>query len=254
MSVPVRIALVVFIGICFTAGIYLFLTGGQSEDLAIPVIEPVQSKTVRVLVADRDFGRGERFGLEAVRWEEWPEKTVVQSEAYITEDQGITPEDLQAAIARTPIVIGEPILESKIVRASSSGMLAAVLTPGMRAVTMRISPETGAGGFILPGDRVDVYHTETNEDNNTEVVKLFDNVKILAIDGLFAEDPTLSNLPGTTATLELAPNDAEYMIQTRDSNGKVSLALRSVFKPEEGESAERQPTDTSVRIYRYGRS
>src|SRR5690606_20432859 len=128
-------------------------SGNKSQP--VQVVQPEREKTIRILVADRDFQRGERLTADAVRWEEWPEKAM--SEAYITEATGGDPAELEKAVARTSMVANEPIIEAKIVRAGSSGLLAAVLQPGMRAVTMRITPETGVSGFILPGDRVDIY-------------------------------------------------------------------------------------------------
>ena len=62
-------------------------------------------------------------------------------------------------IVRTPFIAGEPIREAKLVNAKGSGFMAAILPSGMRAVSTQISPETGAGGFILPNDRVDVILT-----------------------------------------------------------------------------------------------
>ena len=61
------------------------------------------------------------------------------------------------AITRAPFTAGEPIREAKLIKANgAAGFMAAILPSGMRAVSTEISPETGAGGFILPNDRVDV--------------------------------------------------------------------------------------------------
>src|SRR5258706_8291304 len=93
------------------------------------------------------------------------------------------------SIARAPFIAGEPIREPKLVKANGSGFMAAILPAGMRAVSTEISPETGAGGFILPNDRVDVILSkrEKNPDRassadivNSEVI--LSNVRVLAID------------------------------------------------------------------------
>ena len=66
------------------------------------------------------------------------------------------PTQIAGSIARAPFIAGEPIREQKLVKANGSGFMAAILPTGMRAISTEISPETGAGGFILPNDRVDV--------------------------------------------------------------------------------------------------
>src|SRR6202020_1346312 len=72
--------------------------------------------------------------------------------------------DLAGSIVRAPFIAGEPIREQKLVKANGSGFMAAILPSGMRAVSTEISPETGAGGFILPNDRVDVLLTKRDKD------------------------------------------------------------------------------------------
>ncbi len=237
------------LGVALLAGVgafFMMMTGRQPS--SVDVVQPVQEKTVRVLVADKDFQRGERLGADATKWVDWPEKAL--SESYITEKAGGDPAELEQAVARTGMVKGEPIIEAKIVRAGSSGLLAAVLDPGMRAVTMRITPETGVNGFILPGDRVDIYYSESG-GSKTQTELLFDNVRVLAINTVYAENPEAPTIEGSNATVELSPADAEYFINTRSSRGQMSFALRSVFTPAD-ETAERR--NQSVRVIRYGRS
>ena len=75
--------------------------------------------------------------------------------------------EIAGSIARAPFIAGEPIREQKLVKANGSGFMAAILPTGMRAISTEISPETGAGGFILPNDRVDVIlsRREKNPDS-----------------------------------------------------------------------------------------
>src|SRR5262249_59088728 len=94
-------------------------------------------------------------------------------------------------IVRTPFVAGEPIREAKLVNSKGSGFMAAILPSGMRAISTQISPETGAGGFILPNDRVDVILTPRgNRDaggggGSSETI--LRNVRVLAIDQTIEE-------------------------------------------------------------------
>jgi pilus assembly protein CpaB len=237
------------LGVALLAGVgafFLMMTGRQAP--SAEVVQTVEQKTVRVLVADKDLQRGQRLGADAVKWVDWPEKSL--SEAYITEKTGGDPAELEKAVARFGLVKDEPILEAKIVRAGASGLLAAVLEPGMRAVTMRITPETGVSGFVLPGDRVDVYYSEST-GVKTQTQLLFDNVRVLAINTVYQENPEAPTVEGANATVELSPGDAEFFINTRSSRGQMSFALRSVFTPEDETTTRR---NQSIRVIRYGRS
>jgi pilus assembly protein CpaB len=110
----------------------------------------------------------------------------------------------------------------------------------MRAVSTEISPETGAGGFILPNDRVDVILSRraNNDARGTAPPvseTILTNVKVLAIDQTVEEKGGQRVVVGKTATLELAPRQAESLAQARQQ-GTLSLALRSLLdasKPEE---------------------
>lgn len=231
------------------AGAFFLMMSNQAPETPVQIVEPVQEKTVRVLVADRDFQRGERLGVEDTKWVAWPEKAL--SPAFVTEGAGGSPEELEGAVARSLIVTGEPIIESKIVRAGASGLMAAILAPGMRAVTQRVTPETASGGFILPGDRVDILHTSGGRDSSTRTRTIFENVKVLAINALYNENPEMTNIEGVNVTLEFLPEDAESFITAR-SSGTISLVLRSVFTPEDDSQSEKRSSD--VTVIRYGRS
>lgn len=228
-------------------GAFVMMMGAKPEVQQIAPV--VQEKTTRVLVADRDLQRGERLTADSVKWLEWPDKAL--SPAYITEATGGDPEQMAQSVARTAIVAGEPITETKVVRAGSSGLLAAVLAPGMRAVAMRITPETAVAGFILPGDRVDVYYSEGEGSGSTTKV-LFEDVRVLAVNTVYSENPETPVIEGSTATVELAPVDAENFINARSARGQLSLALRSVFAPDEEVSTPRR--SNNVTVIRYGRS
>jgi len=245
-----RIAVLGVAGVAGLAAFFLMMSNRPATQPTVQVVEPVKEKTVRVLVADRDFQRGERLGVQTTKWVSWPEKAL--SPAFLTEESGVKPEDIDAAVARTLIVAGEPIIEAKIVRAGSSGLMAAILAPGMRAITQRVSPETASGGFILPGDRVDVLHTDGTRENDARTRTIFENVRVLAVNTLYTESPETTVIEGVNVTLEFSPSDAESFVTAR-SSGTVSLALRSVFEPE-GEVQKKSKRSNDVTVIRYGRS
>src|ERR1700738_2187382 len=136
-------------------GIAAYLVSGSDNNKPVAAEPVTQLQTVDVLVAKSDIGLGQSVKPEDVQWQAW---AAPAASGRLRRQHG-RPGDtthLVGPIARSPFIIGEPMREQKLVRANGSGFMAAILPTGMRAVSTEISPETGAGGFILPNDRADV--------------------------------------------------------------------------------------------------
>jgi pilus assembly protein CpaB len=253
----------------------------------------------KILVAAKDLEPGKRLTEGDLAWKDWPLDEV--NPAFITD--GSTPlpakpaddkeaesaaekteaavegtakavaqiagpgakADYVGSVVREPILAGEPIVGRKIVRAGDSGYLAAYLEPGMRAMAIGVTVESAAGGFILPGDRVDVVFTGEDksgvEGGGGKFIAgtVLHNVKVLAIDQSTRAGDDEQAVVGATATLEVGPRDAEILAQAK-AQGVLSLSLRS-YADTAGPSgslrrgpapgpAQSQPQ--TVRIYRGG--
>jgi pilus assembly protein CpaB len=213
-------------------GVAVYLASGL--DYKAPPREPVaQLPTVDVLVAKSDISLGQTVGPEDMQWQTWPASTA--SNTFIRRNE--RPEattQIAGSIARSPFIAGEPIREPKLVKANGSGFMAAILPAGMRAISTEISPETGAGGFILPNDRVDVILSRREKNasrpNAPDAVVsevILPNVRVLAIDQAPKEKDGQNTVVGKTVTLELKPEQAETLARARQT-GTLSLALRSI--------------------------
>lgn len=208
-----------------------------------PVVDSEPVQTARVLVADREIPTGRVMGPEDFRWQAWPSDAV--SASFFTEGEDVNAiEDLSGSATRLVIVEGEPITTNKIVDLDGTGVLAALLRPGMRAISIPISEITGAGGFILPGDFVDILLTrqitiqeideetgevtKTSKHHQTDTIML--TVRVLAIDQQLNETQSAAAV-GNSATLELTPEQAELITLTRQTaqqeRGFLTLSLRS---------------------------
>jgi pilus assembly protein CpaB len=197
--------------------------------------------TANVLVSSANLPVGARIDDKAVHWMPWPRDGVVQG--FITEaDKPDAITDIKGAVVRLPIFEGEPIRPEKLAD-SNSRILSALLPAGKRAVATEISVATGAGGFILPNDRVDVIMVRRAQGSDkflTEAV--LSNVRVLAIDQQIQEkDDGSKAVVGTTATLELTPDQTKVLAVAQQMADKLSLALRSV--------ADAQEQDTSAADY-----
>jgi pilus assembly protein CpaB len=252
-------ARIVVLAIALSAGaVAAYLASGS--DAPPPAHEPVAATTVDVLVAKSDINLGAPVNGDAVQWQSWPSNAL--SGSFINRNEKPNaPQQLEGALARQPFITGEPIREAKLVRPKDSGFMAAILPSGLRAVSTEISPETGAGGFILPNDRVDVIlsRREKNPDRSAVIDSvvseiILSNIRVLAIDQAPREKDGQNNVVGKTATLELKPEQAETLARSRQS-GTLSLALRSLADanaPEAPLDSERSNKRDSINVVRYG--
>jgi len=251
-------ARIVVLTIALSAGgVAAYLARGSDNNS--PPAEPVvQLQTVDVLVAKTDIGLGQSVTAENLQWQTWPASTASNNFIRRSERPEATKE-VAGSIARAPFLAGEPIREPKLVKANGSGFMAAVLPTGMRAISTEISPETGAGGFILPNDRVDVILSKReknpNQSNSTDIITseiILANVRVLAIDQAPKEKDGQNAVVGKTVTLELKPEQAETLARARQA-GTLALALRSIADVNMVENrSDDQKRSDSINVVRYG--
>lgn len=244
-----RIAILVLAAVA--AGFAAFLVQGLVGKKTVEVAAPKQIEVPmgQVLVATKDLEVGHRIVAGDIKWQPWPEAALTDS--YITQkSEGDAVTATEGATVRQPMLQGEPVTNVKVVRSGETGFMAAMITQGSRAYSVKISEETGAAGFILPNDRVDVLLTE-NQDGEHNTHTILNNVRVLAIDQTYSEDEDKHVVVGRVATLELSPRDSELIAQA-DAAGRISLALRSLadFDPKAGTGAPRR--SGTVTVLRYG--
>lgn len=270
----------------------------SGQPAAVAAAEPAETRPMaKVLVAAKDLQPGQRLTEADMEWKDWPVDEV--NPVFITDGSVPVPgaaapaeatpaderpegavasvtraatdlatggakADYVGSVVREPILAGEPIVMRKIVRAGDSGYMAAYLEPGMRAMAIRVTVETAAGGFILPGDRVDVVLTrETNlsnvgategERSKFTSATVMQNIKVLAIDQSTRAGDDEQAVIGATATLEVGPRDAETLALAK-SEGELSLVLRSYADtggPSGAVAPARRMQSSAVRVYRGG--
>ncbi|MBV5271592.1 MAG: Flp pilus assembly protein CpaB [Afipia sp.] len=246
---------VLAVAIC-AGGAAAYLASGSDPK---PVVEAPRLETTDVLVARSDIPMGQTVSADDMQWQSWPSSTASSSFIRRT-DRAEAMSQIVGSIARSPFLAGEPIRETKLVKGAGSGFMAAILPTGMRAISTEISPETGAGGFILPNDKVDVILTKrekapdqsggTADVINSEII--LSNIRVLAIDQTVGEKDGQKVVVGKTATLELKPEQAESLARARQS-GTLSLALRSLVDANQPDTSdENRGKRGSVDIVRYG--
>lgn len=241
----------------------------QAMTVEEPQVAQVEQRpATRILAARRDINVGERVSASDFYWQSWPEEAI--SPGYIVENRGQDASEFAGAVVRSAIRQGEPVTGRRLVQQGDAGFMSAVLAPGMRAVAVPTSAETGAGGFILPNDRVDVivsYQQENEETRRREFVAqtVVENARVLAIDQTYADEEGEGTVVGETATLELTSAQARA-VSLAVAQGEVTLILRALEDSTTGPSlvsggdtvaaSDGNSDDESRRVtlIRYGRA
>ncbi len=231
-----KAARLVVLGVAVAAGgIAAYLAaGGKAPPPPATPAPVVQLETVEVLVAKADLDRGHVIENKDIGWQTWPAEAANPSFVKKAERPNAV-SDFTGSIVRVSMLAGDPIRDPFVVMAKGSGFMAAVLPKGMRAIAVDITAETGAGGFILPDDRVDVMLTRRDKaaEKATGVEKystdtILRNVRVLAIDQNIDEKNGTKVALGRTATLQLTQAQAE-MLALSHQLGTLSLTLRSIL-------------------------
>ncbi len=288
---PVRM---IVLGVALLAGMVCvgLLARGMVASKPRPAapIAQIVHPTVQVLVAKRDLSVGEHVGEADMGWQAWPAENV--NPAYVTDagaaragsppaaptftstagqmasaaTAAVSGQALGAGasfvgtIVREKILSGEPLIAEKLVRPGAAGAMAVSLDAGMRALALPLTAESAAGGFILPGDHVDLVlnrQVETPATGGAPAGKTFaantviKNVRVLAIDqntGPQKGDAVI----GATATVELSPDQVRTVVEAKAA-GQLTFILRSYADaggpPVIGEDA---PQASVVNVYRAG--
>ena len=178
----------------------------SQSSLPTPVATtPADVETSTIVVAARDLGFGEVLNAEALREIPWPKSAIPEgSFAKISE---LTSDGNHVVL--NSISPNEPVLKWKISGAGARASLSAIVGKGMRAVAVRVNDVVGVGGFVLPGDRVDVLYTKSsNNDGGSSTDILIQNVRVLAVDQI-ADQKSSTPVMAKVATVEVTTLDAQ---------------------------------------------
>jgi pilus assembly protein CpaB len=250
-----RLAIIV-VALVAAVGLALFVHNmfGKKGPAPTPVAVAAPAPPMtRVLVARTPIAVGERLAPDNMTWQDWPAATV--NAAYITDgaarpqltgaaaavnkaktavtdianNGGPKLQTMVGAVAKDPIYAGEPITAAKLIRSGDTNYMAVRLPEGMRAMALPITPESGAGGFINPGDRIDVLSTHSDNQSGAAVMvtdTVLSNALVLAVGGATESAKNSSSGGSATVTIQVPVEDVVAVARARTQSG-LTLVLRS---------------------------
>ena len=206
----------------------------------------------RVLVAEANIEPGTPLRSSSFRWQPWPAEDILpsykvigdvegQTPAAVSEQRGRLESEMTGKIARRSIAAGEPITDKTVFTREDANFMAGALNPGMRAISIPVDEESGAAGFILPGDLVDVILTHDIQKSmprgsgdsraNAPVSRylsetILDSLRVLAVDQMVKDEDGEPQLVDTV-TVEVTAREAE-VINLAKEMGSMTLTLRAL--------------------------
>jgi len=216
----------------------------RREATPTATVQTVKPPTM-ILVAAKPLPAGHFIKEEDMKWQSWPDDNMASS--YLVQG-AVETSAVVGSVARNGIAIGEPITDARIVKKGDHGFLAAIVSPGFRAITVTMASNGGLSGLAIPGDRIDVLLTMTVPSTNKDAPErkftetVMQDVRVLAIDQKM-DDTSSDAVMAHSATLEVTPKQAETVTLLQEL-GRMSMTLRSVGSAE-NDAENHAPTLTS---------
>lgn len=230
-----------------------FLASVQQQQPAQVTPEVAVGGVEEVLVAARDINPGDVLVDTDFRWEQWP-KSVLDPRFVVKSAAGEDPlAGFRDTMARRQIMLGEPFSTAAIVKRGDAGVTSAVLAPGMRTVTIDVSPRTGAAGLILPNDHVDVFLVSNVRDlagvpedvgldllKQTAAEAILRDIKVIAVNqSLTKPEGTGPGINSQNVTMEVTSEQAQKVL-VASQMGQIILALRSWARNDVASEADKK--------------
>jgi pilus assembly protein CpaB len=212
--------LVIFLGLAVVLGLVAaFLAQRWAERRMAAAQEEASSKLTRVVVATQEIQFAKRIEAGQVKAVDWPADAVPPGAFN-------EPAQVLGKQSKYHILPGEPVLEPRIADPNKSPLLAGLIEPNKRAVTVRVDDVVGVAGFLLPGSRVDVLASQRLDNDRFVTRTVLHDLKVLAVDQTASAGAEEKPVVVRAVTLEADPKQAETLVQaTREGN--VQLVLRN---------------------------
>ncbi|HEY0223190.1 MAG TPA: Flp pilus assembly protein CpaB [Pseudolabrys sp.] len=187
--------------------------------------KPVATRTI--VVAREPLRFGTELNASMLQEVPWPADSM-PSGAFSTINDVVSG---GSRVVLAALEANEPVLALKITGAGERATLSALVKPGMKAVTIRVNDVEGVGGFVLPGDHVDVVLTRQIDKGSATTEVVLQNTRVLAVDQS-ADERTFKASVAKSVTLEVDTVEAQK-VWLASSVGSLSLLLRKA-----GETAQ----------------
>jgi pilus assembly protein CpaB len=250
-----RNVLIVLAGSLLTAIIVGLIAQSALKSDPTPVVTSSVEMT-EIIVTTKAISAGKKLEKLDLKWEKWPSDATFPGAIIKGEDENPVDDIIGRRVKRN-FDAGEPFLKSAVVRTESKNVLTAKLKKGMRAMAIDVSAESMVGGFLIPGDFVDIimtYKVKIDADSNQDVKNtikslasetILQNVRVLAVDQLAEAASEDKGKVGRTITLEVDARQ-QQSLALAGSLGDLHLSLRSAGDETIIDADDQSTTDMTI--------
>ena len=205
------------------AGVSAWFASELISPRATATTQPIQTEFVKVLTAKTDIQFGQIIDRELLSTQSWPAGSIPKG-AFTGTRALLGPEDASPRRATQLIRQGELIVESAVSDFGETVTIVQSLGTNTRAMSIEVDAVTAVGGFVMPGDRVDIVLTE-GRGRTLRAATILQDVRVLGIDQFTTKDGKATR-GARTITVEISPRDGQILALGQRA-GVLSLTLRT---------------------------
>ncbi|MEZ5826063.1 MAG: Flp pilus assembly protein CpaB [Geminicoccaceae bacterium] len=215
--------LVLLLGLGLAGGSVLVTHQMLSQSSQTP--GEVEAKTTsQIVIARGDIPFGTNIEPQMVTAVRWPEEHIPDG-AFLTLEELLGEGNKEPRRARRTISAGDPLVVAKVSNFGEKVTIADHISPSRRAIALRVNDVSGVGGFVTPGDRVDILLTRSSGQGDMEAHTIMQDITVRATDQIADEDRDKPNVV-RTVTVEVTPDQAQRLALAQQA-GTLSLTLRN---------------------------
>lgn len=221
----ISIVLIVILIVTITYFLFAIISPSKQQNTTIKKT-PIFTNEVEILVATKNINLGQQLQKLDLAWQQWPIEAT--SPEHII--KGTSNIDYYInMIAKSHINKNDPILRNNIIQTINRNLLSSILKPEKRAIAIEVNEVTGVGGFIFPGDNVDIIATMSNQDNESNSTVIAADILVIAIDQITSIDASERAKIVKTITVEVSREQATTITQAQ-INGTITIILQGLLK------------------------
>jgi pilus assembly protein CpaB len=219
----IRSVLVTILGVAVAGGSAYAAREYFNSQSAVAAPDPA-NELVQVIAAAQDIGFGKPIERQALRFVSWPRKAMPPG-AFTSADALIPENGQEPRRTRYALAAGQLILASQVSDFGEKVTLVQTLGPNARAMAIKVDAVTAVGGFVTPGDRVDVLLTQ-GHGADLRTVTILQNIRVLGVDQDANQQTDTANV-AKTVTVEVSPDESQKLALAQKA-GSLSLTLRNL--------------------------
>lgn len=219
-----RSLLVSLVGLAVAGSSVYFARAALQLPVSRAAVRP-DAALVQVAVARADIPFGAAIEPQMVEMQKWP-RDALPVGAFTNLSKIVPTLGGEPRRAKSPLSAGQILLASQVSNFGEKVTIVATLGQNARAMTISVDVVSGVGGFVTPGDRVDIIVLTKGNGSGMRAMTILQDIRVIGVDQMASENKDKPQV-ARTVTVEVTPEQGQRLALAQNV-GKLSLTLRSV--------------------------